>query len=96
MVIDAAPSVPLMNAKSTIKTDTREEYGNRVFKMRRTLTDVPDEARLFEENEDHAALVAMLVSTVSQKLIRTDDLDAEDVMTPSMMVSEHVNEMFDY
>ncbi|KAG6379974.1 hypothetical protein JVT61DRAFT_10546 [Boletus reticuloceps] len=38
-----------------VKTDTHEEDDNCVLKKQRTSSNVPDEARLFEEQEDHMA-----------------------------------------
>jgi hypothetical protein len=41
-----------------VKTVTREEEDNRVFKKRRTSSDVLDEARLFEQEDYEARLAA--------------------------------------
>lgn len=82
-----------------VKTDLREEDDNRVIKKRRTSSDIPDEARLFEEQEDQVA--ASLDAAIDSEPEADpngdewDDLDAEDGDDP-LMVSEYVMEIFDY
>jgi len=85
-----------------VKTETRQEDDNRVFKKRRTSSDVPDEAKLFEEQEDHEAQVAASLDAgidsepeADPNGDEWDDLDAEDGDDP-LMVSEYVTEIFDY
>ncbi|KAF8126159.1 cyclin-like protein [Boletus edulis] len=85
-----------------VKPDTREADDKRVLKKRRTSSDVPDEARLFEEQEDHAAQVAASLDAgidsepeADPNGDEWDDLDAEDGDDP-LMVSEYVNEILDY
>lgn len=84
-----------------IKTDTRED-DNRVFKKRRTSSDAPDEAKLFEEQDEHEAQVAASLDAgidsepeADPNGDEWDDLDAEDGDDP-LMVSEYVTEIFDY
>ncbi|KAF9226410.1 hypothetical protein BS17DRAFT_729579 [Gyrodon lividus] len=83
-----------------IKNETHDEVeDSRVFKKRRTSSDIPDEARLFEEHE--AEVAATLEAGVDSEPEADphgddwDDLDAEDGDDP-LMVSEYVNEIFDY
>lgn len=85
-----------------VKTETREEGDNRVFKKRRTSSDIPDEAKLFEEQEEHEAQVAASLDAGIDSEPEADpngdewnDLDAEDGDDP-LMVSEYVNEIFNY
>ncbi|KAG8216530.1 cyclin-like protein [Butyriboletus roseoflavus] len=85
-----------------VKTDTREEDDNRVFKKRRTSSDAPDEAKLFEEQDEHEAQVAASLDAginsepeADPNGDEWDDLDAEDGDDP-LMVSEYVTEIFDY
>ncbi|KAH0834896.1 cyclin-like protein [Lanmaoa asiatica] len=79
-----------------VKTDTREEDDNRVFKKRRTSDD------LFEEQDEHEAQVAASLDVginsepeADPNGDEWDDLDAEDGDDP-LMVSEYVTEIFDY
>ena len=129
MAVDAAPSVPLTNAKrayrpstvtasnvikhevqrvdlskrttSHLNVKTRAEEDNRVFKKRRTSDDVPDEAKLFEQEDHDAHVVAFPDVGIDSELEADpngdewDDLDAEDGDDP-LMVSEYVSEIFDY
>lgn len=84
-----------------VKAESREEDDNRVFKKRRTSSDTPDEAKFFEEEEHVAQVAASLdAGPASQPEAdpngnEWDDLDAEDGDDP-LMVSEYVNEIFDY
>ncbi|KAF8555822.1 A/B/D/E cyclin [Imleria badia] len=81
-----------------VKTEAREEDDNRILKKRRTSSDVPDEARLFEEQEDHDAKVAAAIDSEPEadpNGDEWDDLDAEDGDDP-LMVSEYVTEIFEY
>ncbi|KIJ61454.1 hypothetical protein HYDPIDRAFT_177035 [Hydnomerulius pinastri MD-312] len=84
-----------------VKHETREEgEDNRVFKKRRTSSDIPDEAKLFEE-EHEAEVAAALEADVDSEPEADpngdewDDLDAEDGDDP-LMVSEYVHEIFNY
>ena len=79
-----------------VKTDIREEVDNRVFKKRRTSSDGPDEAKLFEQ-EDHAACLTASPDAAIDSEPEADpngdewdDLDAEDGDDP-LMVSEYVH-----
>ncbi|KAI9568653.1 cyclin-like protein [Boletus coccyginus] len=85
-----------------VKIETRQEDDNRVFKKRRTSSDEPDDAKLFEEQEDHEAQVAASLDAGIDSELEADpngdewdDLDAEDGDDP-LMVSEYVTEIFDY
>jgi hypothetical protein len=80
---------------------TREEEDNRVFKKRRTSSDVLDEATLFEQ-EDHEAHPAASPDAAIDSEPEADpngdeweDLDADDGDDP-LMVSEYVIEILDY
>lgn len=85
-----------------VKTGTREEDDNRVFKKRRTSSDAPDEAKLLDELDEHEAQVAASLDAridsgpeADPNGDEWDDLDAEDGDDP-LMVSEYVTEIFDY
>ncbi|KAF8546851.1 hypothetical protein OG21DRAFT_1479616 [Imleria badia] len=85
-----------------VKPDTREADDKHVLKKRRTSSNVPDEAWLFEEQEDHAAQAAASLDAgidsepeADPNADEWDDLDAEDGDDP-LMVSEYVNEILDY
>ncbi|KAG9311632.1 cyclin-like protein [Chiua virens] len=85
-----------------VKVDTRDEDDNRVFKKRRTSSDIPDDAKLLEEQEEHEAQVAASLDAgidsepeADPNGNEWDDLDAEDTDDP-LMVSEYVIEIFDY
>lgn len=85
-----------------VKTGAREEGDNRVFKKRRTSSDIPDEAKLFDDQEQHEAQVAASLDVGIDGELEADpngdewdDLDAEDGDDP-LMVSEYVNEIFNY
>jgi hypothetical protein len=84
-----------------VKTVTREEEDNRVFKKRRTSSDVPDEARLFEQEDHETRLAAPSDAAIDSEPEADpngdewDDLDAEDGDDP-LMVSEYVIEILDY
>ncbi|KAG6377902.1 hypothetical protein JVT61DRAFT_14691 [Boletus reticuloceps] len=56
-VVQRADLSKRMSSHLNIKTNTREQDDNRVFK-KRTSSDLPNEARLFEEQEDHVAQAA--------------------------------------
>ncbi|EIW77210.1 hypothetical protein CONPUDRAFT_129457 [Coniophora puteana RWD-64-598 SS2] len=92
-------------SRTTVKHQVQEEIEeDRVFKKRRTSSDVPDDAKLFEEEEQ---LPELDVEDAVRLDIFADedeadpngdqweDLDAEDVDDP-LMVSEYVNEIFEY
>ena len=84
-----------------VKTDIREEEDNRVFKKRRTSSDEPDEAKLFEQEDHEAHLAASPDAAIDSEPEADpngdewDDLDAEDGDDP-LMVSEYVIEILDY
>ncbi|KAF9239265.1 cyclin-like protein [Melanogaster broomeanus] len=84
-----------------VKNETQDELeDHRAFKKRRTSSDIPDEAKLFEE-EHEAEVAAALEARVDSEPEADpmgdewDDLDAEDGDDP-IMVTEYVNEIFDY
>lgn len=84
-----------------VKVDSREE-DNRVFKKRRTSSDVPDEAKPFKGQEHLQPQVAVSLdagvdseSEADPNGNEWDDLDAEDGDDP-LMVSEYVIEILDY
>ncbi|EGO23557.1 hypothetical protein SERLADRAFT_438877 [Serpula lacrymans var. lacrymans S7.9] len=75
---------------------------NRVFKKRRTSSDIPDEVKLFEQEQlqqeaEEAALEAYADSEPEADPYgdQWDDLDAEDA-DDHLMVSEYVIEIFNY
>ncbi|EGO03573.1 hypothetical protein SERLA73DRAFT_165237 [Serpula lacrymans var. lacrymans S7.3] len=77
---------------------------NRVFKKRRTSSDIPDEAKLFEQEQlqQEAEEVAAALEAYADSEPEADpygdqwdDLDAEDADDP-LMVSEYVIEIFNY
>ena len=85
-----------------VKADARGEDDNRVFKKRRTSSDIPDEAKLFEEQDDHDTQVAASLDAgvnsepeADPNGTEWDDLDADDGDDP-LMVSEYVMEIFNY
>ncbi|KAH7882346.1 cyclin-like protein [Phlebopus sp. FC_14] len=86
-----------------VKQETRDEpEDHRVFKKRRTSSDMPDEAKFFDEQEQHEAEVAAALQPgmdsepeADPEGDEWDDLDAEDGDDP-LMVSEYVNEIFAY
>ena len=45
-------SSPHMMHLFNVKADSHKEGNNHIFKKRRTSSDMPDEAKLFEEQED--------------------------------------------
>lgn len=84
-----------------VKVDSREE-DNRVFKKRRTSSDVPDEAKPFKGQEHLQPQVAVSLDAGVDSEAEADpngnewdDLDAEDGDDP-LMVSEYVIEILDY
>lgn len=83
-----------------VKTEARGEGDNRVFKKRRTSSDTPDEAKLFEDEHEAQVAASLNVGVDSEPEAdpngdEWDDLDAEDGDDP-LMVSEYVNEIFGY
>ena len=85
-----------------VKADAREEDGDRAFKKRRSSSDIPNEAKLFEEQDDHDTQVAASLHAgvntepeADPNGTEWDDLDADDGDDP-LMVSEYVMEIFNY
>ncbi|KAF9231465.1 hypothetical protein BU15DRAFT_9544, partial [Melanogaster broomeanus] len=84
-----------------VKNETQDELeDHRAFKKRRTLSDIPDEAKLFKEEHEAevgAALEARIDSEPEADPMgnKWDDLDAKDGDNP-IMVTEYVNEISDY
>jgi hypothetical protein len=84
-----------------VKTVTREEEDNCVFKKRRTWSDVPDEVRLFEQEDHEAHLAASPDAAIDSGPEADpngddwDDLVAEDG-DDALMVSEYVIAILDY
>ncbi|KAH7926234.1 hypothetical protein BV22DRAFT_368310 [Leucogyrophana mollusca] len=91
------------SSRSTLKQEIQDEIeDNRVFKKRRTSSDTPDEAQLFEEQLEHEAEVAAALEAARESSPEADpegdeweDLDADDADDP-LMVSEYVSEIFKY
>lgn len=97
---------PIAVAEQKLEDDTET---TRVFKRRRTSSDVPEEVqvrseedRLHEESEAAAARIAAELEAGAETEIEADpdgddweDLDAEDASDP-LMVSEYVVDIFNY
>jgi G2/mitotic-specific cyclin 2 len=96
--------------KEDMERDDTEAEANRVFKKRRTSSDVPEEhEKETEKHIDAEDLDQGIAERELQKHLQDlerevgadlngpewEDLDAEDADDP-MMVSEYVNEIFDY
>lgn len=80
-------------AKMTVEDD-------RVFKKRRTSSDVPDDVKSFDEEDQHEVAQALELGVESEPEADPngddwDDLDADDADDP-LMVSEYVVEIFQY
>ena len=85
-----------------VKANAHEEDGNHTFKKRRSSSDIPNEAKLFEEQDDHDTQVAAsLHASVNTEPeadpngTEWDDLNTDDGDDP-LMVSEYVMEIFNY
>ncbi|KIJ14607.1 hypothetical protein PAXINDRAFT_12705 [Paxillus involutus ATCC 200175] len=83
-----------------VKNETHEVEDSRVFKKRRTSSDIPDEARLFEEEQEAEVSAALEAGIDSEPEAdpngdEWEDLDADDGDDP-LMVTEYVNEIFEY
>lgn len=73
---------------------------DRVFKKRRTSSDVPDDVKSFDEQDQHEVAQALELGVESEPEANPDgddweDLDADDADDP-LMVSEYVVEIFHY
>lgn len=73
---------------------------DRVFKKRRTSSDVPDDVKSFDEEDQHEVAQALELGVESEPEADPngddwDDLDADDADDP-LMVSEYVVEIFQY
>ena len=91
--IPAASKVPRRVAR-TSKPDEDEEEANRVYKKRRTSSDMPDVEALHEEEVENAVAPQEDLEADPEG-DQWDDLDAEDADDP-LMVSEYVVEIFEY
>ena len=91
--VPAASKVPRRVSRPS-KPDEDEEEANRVFKKRRTSSDMPDVDALHEEEVENAVVPAEQVEA-DPFGDQWDDLDVEDADDP-LMVSEYVVEIFDY
>ena len=85
-----------------VKANAREEDGNRTFKKRRSSSNIPNKAKLFEEQDDHNTQVAASLHAgvntepeADPNSTEWDDLNADDGDDP-LMVSEYVMEIFNY
>lgn len=73
---------------------------DRVFKKRRTSSDVPDDVKSFDEEDQHEVAQALELGVESEPEADPngddwDDLDADDADDP-LMVNEYVVEIFQY
>ncbi|KAI0765312.1 cyclin-like protein [Fomes fomentarius] len=88
--VPAASRVPRRISRP--KVDDDDEEANRVFKKRRTSSDIPD---VFHEEEIEEELAVKEDEEADPHGPYWDDLDAEDMDDP-LMVSEYVVEIFEY
>lgn len=88
--VPAASRVPRRISRP--KVDDDDEEANRVFKKRRTSSDIPD---VFHEEEIEEELAVKEDEEADPNGPYWDDLDAEDMDDP-LMVSEYVVEIFEY